>query len=193
MSAWRKTDGDLHLLFCFIAYGDIVSAQFFFEANKNKIEELGLPFIKILPEQAIELFEKGVKLRLFENCWNNESYDALKSLYCVSKAKYIEILDSEVAQLAAKISDFSVLDFEKEEKTLYEILAYIKNTYPHVISKVVPLLDFSKMKNGKLSMLKDDRCGRRCKKHFQDMIDMLIEYSDDINVGELNSIRTLTK
>lgn len=193
MSAWRKTDGDLHLLFCFIAYGDIVSAQFFFEANKNKIEELGLPFIKILPEQAIELFEKGVKLRLFENCWNNESYDALKSLYCVSKDKYIEILDSEVAQLAAKISDFSVLDFEKEEKTLYEILAYIKNTYPHVISKVVPLLDFSKMKNGKLSMLKDDRCGRRCKKHFQDMIDMLIEYSDDINVGELNSIRTLTK
>lgn len=190
---WKKTDGDLHLLFCFIACGDLASGQHFFVANKNKIEELGLAFIGILPEQTIALFEKGVKLRLFENCWNNETFYALKALHSVSESKYKEILDSEVSQISTKISEFCILDFDRNEKTLTEILSYIKETHQSVISKIVPLLDFTKIKTQKQLMLKDSRCGRRCKNQFQDMLNILIEFSDETNIDELKSIRSLTK
>ena len=189
-SLWKKTDGDLHLLFSFIAYGDQASAQRFFAANKSKIEELGLPYIKFLPGQAIDLFKKGVKIRLFENHWNNETFYALNALHDVSDVEYKSILNSEVSQLAARISDYCILDFEKHEKTLNEILAYIKETHPVIIWKIVPLLDFTKMKEEKIRMLKDDRYNRSCKKQFHDIIDLLIEFSDETNISELKLLKT---
>lgn len=190
-SLWRKTDGDLHLLFCFISYGDSASGQQFFVKNKDKIQELGLAFIENLPEQTIELSEKGVKLRLFENHWNDATFYALKNLHSFSVEKYKKILDSEVAQFASRISEFCILDFEKYEKTLYEIIAYVEETYPEVISDIVPLLDFSKMKEEKHRMLKDDRFDRRAKKQFSELINLLIEHSDEISVIKLQEIKNL--
>lgn len=190
-SLWRKTDGDLHLLFCFISYGDSASGQQFLARNKDKIQEMGLAFIEFLPEQTIELFERGVKLRLFENHWNNATFNALKNLHSFSEEKYKEILDSEVAQLASRISEICILDFEKHEKTLYEIIAYVKETYPEVISYIVPLLNFSKMKEEKKRMLRDDRFDRRCKKQFSELLNLLIEHSDENNIAILQQIKIL--
>ena len=190
-SLWRKTDGDLHLLFCFISYGDSASGQQLLVKNKDKIQELGLAFIENLPELTIELFENGVKLRLFENHWNDATFYALKNLHSFSAKKYKEILAAEVAQFAHRISEFCVLDFEKYEKTLYEIIAYVEETYPEVISDIVPLLDFSKMKEEKQRMLKDDRFDRRGKKHFSELINLLIEHSEEINVIKLQEIKNL--
>lgn len=192
-SQWKKTNGDLHLLFCFIAYGDITSAQHFFVTNSDKIEELGVAFIEILPEQSIELYEKGIIFRLFENHWNTAALNALKSLHTISEVKYKDILNLEASKVALRIGEFCVLDFDKHEKTLFEILAYIKETHPDVISKIVRLLDFEKMKKEKLSMLKDSRYSKRCKKQFQEMIDLLIEFSDDVYIDELNSIKLLNE
>ena len=190
-SLWKKTDGDLHLLFGFIAYGNPKRGQQFFATNKDKIEELGLAFVEMMPEQAIELFEKGVKLRLFENHWNSATFDALKGLHGISETKYKAILNSEISQLATRISEFCILDFDKDQKTLYKILAYIRETYPAVFSEVLSMLNFEKMKEEKLRMLKDNRCDRRCKKQFQGMIDILIEFADETNIDELNSIKAL--
>lgn len=144
-----------------------------------------------MPEQAIELFKKGVKLRLFENHWNSAAFYALKQLHNVSETECKAILDSEISQLATRISEFCTLDFGKEEKSLCEILAHIKETHPAVLSDVIPLLDYEKMKEEKSRMLKDGRCDRRCKKQFQRMIDILIEFSDEPYVDELNSLKTL--
>ena len=192
-SLWRKTDGDLHFLFCFIFYGDSVTGQQFLNQNKDKIQELGLAFIEFLPEQTNELFEKGVKIRLFENHWNDATFCALKNLHSFSIDKYKKILDSEVAQFASRISEFCVLDFERHEKTLYEIIAYVKETYPEVISGIVPLLDFSKMKEEKQRMLEDDRFDRRGKKHFCELINLLIEHSDEMSIIKLQEIKSLKK
>ena len=188
---WKKTSGDLHLLFCFIVFGDKETAKRFFMTNTEKIEELGLPYIKFLPEQVISLYKKGVKIRLFENNWNNETFFAMNALHDASENEYKNILDSEFSQLASKISEFCILDFDKDEKTLCEILVYIKQTHPSVLSKVVPMLNFPKMKEEKLRMLKDDRFGRRSRKQFYEMIDILIEFSNEPNIGELKSLKTL--
>lgn len=134
---------------------------------------------------------KIAKLRLFENHWNNATFYALKNLYSVSTEKYKEILDSEVAQFASRISGLCVLDFEKHEKTLYEIIEYVKETYPEVISDIVPLLDLAKMKEEKHRMLKDGRFDRRGKKQFSELINLLIEHSDEINVIKLQEIKIL--
>lgn len=190
-SLWKKTDSDLHLLFVFIAHGDLASALNFFSISKDKIEELGLPFIEILPEQAVELFKKGVKLRLFENHWNGAILYALNRLHNVSENDYKAILDSEVSQIATKINEFCILDFEKDETTLTEILSYIKETHSTIFSKVTSLLDFEKMREEKLRMLKDSRCSRRCKKQFAEMINLLIEFSDKDIVDELCSLKKL--
>ena len=118
---------------------------------------------------------------------------ALKALHSISEAKYKEILNSEASQFAVRIGEFCVLDFDRNEKTLYEILAYIKETHPDVISKIVHLLDFEKMKKEKQSMLKDSRYGRRCKNQFHEMIDILIEFSDDVCGAELKNIKLLNE
>lgn len=188
---WKKTSGDLHLLFCFIVLGDKETAKQFFMTNIEKINELGLPYIKFLPEQAIAIYKKGVKIRLFENYWNGETLFALNALCNTSEIEYKKILDSEIFQLASKISEFCILDFDKNEKTLYEILAYIKETYPSVLSKVVPMLNLAKMKEEKLRMLKDNRCDRRIKGQFNKMINLLMEFSNNINVEELKSLKSL--
>lgn len=190
-SLWKKTSGDLHLLFCFIVFGDKETAKQFFMANIEKIEELGLPYIKFLPEETITLYKKGVKIRLFENNWNGETLFALSALCNTFETEYKKILDSEVSQLASKISDFCILDFYKDEKTLCEILVYIKETHPSVLSKVVPMLNFAKMKEEKLRMLRDDRCGRRSRRQFHEMIDILIEFSNETYIGELKSLKSL--
>ena len=83
------------------------------------------------------------------------------------------------------------MDFDKDEKTLCEILVYINETYPSVFSKVVPILNFEKMREEKIRMLKDSRCDRRCKKQFKDMLDILIEFSAESNIDELKSLKTL--
>ena len=188
---WKKTNGDLHLLFSFIAFGDKETAKQFFMKNIEKIEELGLPYIKFLPEQAIALYKKEVKIRLFENNWNGETLFALNALCNTSETEYKKILDSAVSQLASKISNFCILDFNKDEKTLCEILVYIKETHPSVLSKVVPMLNFTKMKEEKLRMLKDDRYGKRSRRQFQEMIDILIEFSNENDISELKSLKSL--
>lgn len=188
---WKKTNGDLHLLFSFIAFGNKETAKQFFMKNIEKIEELGLPYIKFLPEQAIALYKKEVKIRLFENNWNGETLFALNALCNTSETEYKKILDSEVSQLASKISNFCILDFNKDEKTLCEILVYIKETHPSVLSKVVPMLNFTKMKEEKLRMLKDDRYGKRSRRQFQEMIDILIEFSNEKDISELKSLKSL--
>lgn len=188
---WKKTNGDLHLLFSFIAFGDKETAKQFFMKNIEKIEELGLPYIKFLPEQAIALYKKEVKIRLFENNWNGETLFALNALCNTSETEYKKILDSEASQLASKISNFCILDFNKDEKTLCEILVYIKETHPSVLSKVVPMLNFTKMKEEKLRMLKDDRYGKRSRRQFQEMIDILIEFSNEKDISELKSLKSL--
>ena len=83
------------------------------------------------------------------------------------------------------------MDFEKHEKTLYEIIEYVKETYPEVISDIVPLLDLAKMKEEKHRMLKDGRFDRRGKKQFSELINLLIEHSDEINVIKLQEIKIL--
>lgn len=190
-SLWKKTNGDLHLLFSFIAFGDEETATKFFMANIEKIEELGLIYIKFLPKETITLYKKGVKIRLFENSRNGETLFALNALFNTSASDYKEILDSEVSQLASKINNFTILDFDKKEKTLCEILVYIKETHPSVLSKIVSMLDFVKMKERKLQMLNDFRCNRRIKSQFKEMIDILIEFSSEENIGELKSLKSL--
>lgn len=192
-SFWKKTSGELHLLFGFIANGDHTSAQVFFEANKNEIEELGVVFIKVLPEQAIGLYKKYVKLRLFENHWNTTSLEALKALHDASEDDYKMILDSEMSQIVNKINDMCILDFEKYEKSLYEVVSYIKKTYPDILLRIVPALDYDRLRKEKQSMLKDSRFKRRCRKLFNDTIDLLIEYADNDSISELRSLRSLKR
>lgn len=188
---WKKTDRDLHLLFSFIAYGDFASAQLFFELNKHKIEELGVVFIEALPEQAMKLYNNGVKFRLFENCWNGKSLHALMALHNVSIDDYKEILNSEVSQLVSKISKFCVLDFEKDDKTLNEVLTFVKDTCSDIFSKVVPLLDFETMKKGILSILKDKRYNRTIRKRFDAMIDLLISFADENSISKLQTLKEI--
>lgn len=168
---WEKTDGDLHLIFCSIACGELNCAQEFFDENKDKIKELGVVFIRLLPERAIYLFKKGVKLRLFEQGWNTISFNALKALHDVSEDDYKTIIDSDISQVVNRLNNMSILDFEKYEMPLYEIVAYIKETCPDVMLRIVPALDFDSIKKEKQSMLKDSRFNRRCRKLFDNMID----------------------
>lgn len=189
---WKKTNGDLHLLFSFIANGDFASAQSFFEANKDRIEEIGVVFIELCPKQTIELHKKRVKCRLFENGWNDISLKALMALHESSEIDYQAILNSEVMQLVKKISEFCILDFDKhnrEEKTLLDITIYLKETYPDILIKTVSLLDFSKMEKNKLSMQQDSRYDRKCKKRFNDMINILIACSTENSIRKLQSLK----
>ena len=193
---WKKTNGDLHLLFSFIANGDYSCAQSFFEANKDRIEEIGVAFIELLPQQTIELHKKRVKCRLFENSWNDITLKALMALHESSENDYQAILDSEVMQLVNKISDFCILDFDKhdrEERTLFDITVFLKETYPEILIKTVSLLDFSNMKKNKLSMQQDSRYDRKCKNRFNDMINILIECSDENSIRELQSLKSFKK
>lgn len=190
---WKRTDRDLHLLFSFIAYGDYACAQKFFDLNKQKIDELGVVFIEALPEQAIKLYNNGVKFRLFENCWNGRSLHALMALRNVSIDDYNEILNSEVSQLVSKINKFCILDFEKDDNSLYEVLTFVKDTCSDSFSKVVPLLDFETMKQRKLSILKDYRYNRTIKKQLDAMIDLLIGYADENSVSKLQTLKEIKK
>lgn len=190
---WKKPNRELQLLFTFIACGDRVSAQKFFSKNKHKVEELGLTYIEILPEEAIELFNEGVKLRLFDECWNDATFGALSALNNTSDTAYKRILKAEALQVADKISSHCILDFKKSGKTLTEILKYIKDTYPTIIAEIVLLLDFEKMKNGRTRILGDDRCDKKCKKQFNAMIEILIESSDENRKSELESLKILSR
>ena len=188
---WEKTNGDLHFIFSSIAYGELECAQRFFEKNKVKIKELGVVFISVLPEQAIDLFKKGIKLRLFEHHWNITSYDALKALHDVSADDYKEILDCEISQVINRINELCILDFDKYEMPLYEIVVYIKETYPEVLLRIVPALDYDRLSKEKQSMLKDSRYNRRCRKLFNNLIDLLIEYADNDSISKLQALKLL--
>lgn len=115
----------------------------------------------------------------------------MKAIYNSSESEYKKLLDYESSQLASKISEYCILDFCKDENTLYEILTYIKKTHHSVFAKVVPMLNFAKMKEEKLRMLKDDRFGVWNKKKFHGMLDILIEFSSEKDIAELNSIKKL--
>ena len=188
---WEKTDRDLCIIFSSIACGELECAQRFFEKNKDKIKELGVVFISALPKQSIDLFKKGVKLRLFEEKWNTISFDALEALHDVSEDDYKEILDCEISQVINRINELCILDFEKYEMPLYEIVVYIKKTYPDILLRIVPALDYDRLKKEKQSMLKDSRFNRRCRKLFNNMIDLLIEYADNDSIIKLQVLKSL--
>ncbi len=188
-SLWKKTNGDLHFLFSFIASGDRTSAQKFLEANEDTIEELGALYIEVLPEQAIKLYKKGVKLRLFENCWNSTSLNALKALHNASEDDYEDILNSEVEQFVNKIDAFCNLDFDTDRVTLFDIVSYLQGTYPPILSKVVAMLNCERMSKGKLTLLKSPQYSRKSKKQLNAMIDLLIEYSDESTITNLRVLK----
>ncbi len=188
---WNKTNGDLHLLFSFLALGNRNTARLFFEANMDKIKELGVVFIEVFPEHAIRLHKKGVRLRLFENHWNSTSLDALKALHDFSVEDYYAILNSEALQFANRISDMCVLDLDKHDNTLYDILTYIKDTCPAALMQIVHMLDYKKINNSILSMLNDSRFDKKCKRVFKNTMDLLISYSDDDEncISELQALK----
>lgn len=188
---WNKTDGDLHLLFRFLALVDRKIARLFFEANMDKIKELGVIFIEVFPEHAIRLHKKGVRLRLFENHWNSTSLDALKALHDFSVEDYYAILNSEALQFANRISDMCVLDLDKHDNTLYDILTFIKDTCPAALMQIVHMLDYKKINNSILSMLNDSRFDKKCKRVFKNTMDLLISYSDDDEncISELKALK----
>ena len=188
---WNKTNGDLHLLFSFLALGNRNTARLFFEANMDKIKELGVVFIEVFPEHAIRLHKKGVRLRLFENHWNSTSLDALKALHDFSVEDYYAILNSEALQFANRISDMCVLDLDKHDNTLYDILTFIKDTCPAALMQIVHMLDYKKINNSILSMLNDSRFDKKCKRVFKNTMDLLISYSDDDEncISELKALK----
>ena len=130
-------------------------------------------------------------IRLFENCWNGRSLYALMALHNVSLEDYKGILNSETSQLVSKINKFCILDFGKDDKSLYEVLTFVKDTCSDIFSKVVPLLDFETMKKGKLSILKDNRYNRTIEKQLDAMIDLLIGYANEKSVGELQMLKEI--
>lgn len=188
---WYKTNDDLHLLFRFLALGDRKTAQIFLEANMDKIKELGVVFIEVFPEHAIKLYKKGVRLRLFENHWNSTSLDALKALHDFSVEDYCAMLSSEVLLFANRISEMCILDFEKHDNTLYDIILYIKNTCPDALVHIVQMLDFNKINKNKESMLKDTRFDKKSKKLFRNTIDLLLSCADGKCINELQAIKEL--
>lgn len=188
---WYKTKDDLHLLFRFLALGDRKTAQIFLEANMDKIKELGVVFIEVFPEHAIKLYKKGVRLRLFENHWNSTSLDALKALHDFSVEDYCAMLSSEVLLFANRISEMCILDFEKHDNTLYDIILYIKNTCPDALVHIVQILDFNKINKNKESMLKDTRFDKKSKKLFRNTIDLLLSCADGKCINELQAIKEL--
>ena len=186
---WNKTNGDLHLLFSFLALGDRKIARLFFEANMDKIKELGVIFIEVFPEHAIRLYKNRVRLRLFENHWNSASLDALKALHDFSVEDYNEILNSEVLQFANRISEMCILDFDKNDNTLYDILTYIQDTCPDALVRIVQKINYDKINSEKMLMLKDTRFDKKCKKLFRNTIDLLISYADEKNISELQALK----
>ena len=186
---WNKTDGDLHLLFRFLALGDRKIARLFFEANMDKIKELGVIFIEVFPEHAIRLYKNRVRLRLFENHWNSASLDALKALHDFSLEDYNEILNSEVLQFANRISEMCILDFDKNDNTLYDILTYIQDTCPDALVRIVQKINYDKINSEKMLMLKDTRFDKKCKKLFRNTIDLLISYADEKIISELQALK----
>ena len=130
-------------------------------------------------------------MRLFEEKWNTISFDALEALHDVSEDDYKEILDCEISQVINRINELCILDFEKYEMPLYEIVVYIKKTYPDILLRIVPALDYDRLKKEKQSMLKDSRFNRRCRKLFNNMIDLLIEYADNDSIIKLQVLKSL--
>lgn len=188
---WKNTNGDIHLLFSFIACGDFECAKRFFMLNIEKIEDLGIVFVKYFPQQTIGLYNKGVKIRLFENGWNNETYFALEALHNTSAEDLNHILCTEALQIVNKINRLCILDFDGEEKPLSDILNYLYLTCPDVFGQIIPLLDFQLIAKGVKDMLKDYRWGRNCKKRLVNMIDLLIKCSDLTNIDQLQALRAL--
>ena len=54
-----------------------------------------------------------------------------------------------------------------------------------------PALDYDSIKKEKISMLKDSRFNRRCRKLFNNMIDLLIEYADNDSIIKLQALKLL--
>ena len=54
-----------------------------------------------------------------------------------------------------------------------------------------PALDYDSIKKEKISMLKDSRFNRRCRKLFNNMIDLLIEYADNDSIIKLQVLKSL--
>ena len=85
------------------------------------------------------------------------------------------------------------------EKEIFNGFAVLNNNKPKPDDRkkdlatvaIVPLLDFTKMKEEKHRMLKDERFDRRAKKHFRELINLLIEHSDENNIAILQQIKIL--
>ena len=54
-----------------------------------------------------------------------------------------------------------------------------------------PALDYDSIKKEKISMLKDSRFNRKCRKLFNNMIDLLIEYADNDSIIKLQVLKSL--
>ena len=134
-------------------------------------------------------YQLPFRLRLFENHWNSASLDALKALHDFSVEDYNEILNSEVLQFANRISEMCILDFDKNDNTLYDILTYIQDTCPDALVRIVQKINYDKINSEKMLMLKDTRFDKKCKKLFRNTIDLLISYADEKNISELQALK----
>ena len=184
---WQKTDNGLHLLFAFIAYGSIERAKVFFDANKDKIEELDLPFIKFLPQESIELFSKGVKINLFEQGWVDETLLTIKSMEVCNKSLTEKILYSTMDQSISYVENISYLTFELDKAL--NLLEYLATNYTNVFYDLCSRINIEKFSNSATEFLNDSRTAEREIKRFRKFVDLIALQSSEDNVKLLRQVK----
>lgn len=184
---WQKTDNRLHLLFAFIAYGNIEKARVFFNTNKDKIEELDLPFIKFLPQESIDLFSKGVKIILFEQGWCDETLLAIKSLELYSTNVTEKILYSTIEQSILWIEEISYLTFDSN--SALKLLEYFSTDYTKFFSDLCQRINIEKLFISATRFINDSRTTEKEIKRFRKFIDLIASHSSESNVESLKRLK----
>lgn len=182
-----KTDNDLHLLFTAMSLCDLDKTRSYLVENKDLIEVLHLPFIPIIPDLTMQLYNKGVPIYLFENGWHWETLATLQSLSSIDKEETEKILNEEYPQFIHELENFSIIDFESDGYFI-DVFQYIAENYKQIFSKIVDGVNIEKIRKQKQGVLNDFRIKKSIVKKLNSLLGLLAANASGKKQEELMQI-----
>lgn len=182
-----KTDNDLHLLFTPMALCNSEKARTYLIENRNLIECFHLPFLPIAPDLAIELYNEGKSIILFENGWHWETLAILQTWTALDRIKAERILNGEYRQFVDELENFSILDFN-DEISLLEIFNFMSENYETILNQIVSDADSKKIEKQKQNALHDFRIKKSIVRKINALLRLLANHASSKKREELLGI-----
>lgn len=187
---WNEPTIQLSYIFEMEYIGNKNRAESLLKSKFDIIKKLSSSYIKLFPDIAMELYDKGCKLVFLQEglvACPTLCKESIEKMLPISNAKTIEILNFYLSDFAEYFSNFSILDFSDSDN-YFELAMFLKEKVNDFWRSIVNKINFMLVKKSIDEVRRDDRFTKKEKNKIEKYLDEILSDTNKDDVEQCKLI-----